>query len=261
MVIRRHLVAIFGAAAVLLAAAGAGAAEIDYGAVIDVAGRQRMLTQRMIKAYCQVGLAVTPEVSRDQLGRAASRFAEELARLKRGAPNAAVRQAAQRVEKLWLPFHEAVVGPVARDKANRLDTQGESLLKASHELVMALQEAAGTRHARLVNIAGRQRMLSQRLAKYYMLRVWGLDTPAMREEMEAAANEFSGALGTLQSAAENTPAIARELDAVALQWEWFRRALELQGAESYAFVVADASEAILNSMDLVTARYAALGHK
>ena len=58
------------AALALVAGALSGTAAVaapDYGAAIDMAGRQRMLTQRIVKAYCQVGMRVTPEVSRAQL--------------------------------------------------------------------------------------------------------------------------------------------------------------------------------------------------
>lgn len=43
-----------------------------------------------------------------------------------------------------------------------------------------------------------------------------------------------------------------------MQWEWSRSALELEAAESHPYVVTEASEAILGSMELVTAKYAAL---
>jgi hypothetical protein len=101
-------------------------------------------------------------------------------------------------------------------------------------------------------------MLSQRLAKLYMLRAWQLDTAGQRERMETAEREFGEALERLRAAPENTPAIAAELEAVARQWEWFSAAIALQGAQSYTLVVAEASEAILNSMEIVTGLYAAL---
>jgi hypothetical protein len=88
-----------------------------------------------------------------------------------------------------------------------------------------------------------------------------VDAPSLRDELDAARSEFEGALATLREAPENTPAIGQELDAVVLQWEWFKGALELQGAESFVLVVGDASESILNSMDLITAKYAVLASR
>jgi hypothetical protein len=136
------------------------------------------------------------------------------------------------------------------------------VLSAAQRLTVALQDHAGTSFGRLVNISGRQRMLSQRLAKLYMVRAAGPDTPALRDEMESARNEFTGALAALQAAPENTPALRGELDSVALQWEWFQSALNQDaGLASYRLVVADSSESILRSMETVTRLYEGLAPK
>lgn len=243
-----------------LASATSGA-EVDYGTLIDMAGRQRMLTQRIVKAYCLVGMQVTPEVSRAQLESAVRRFDSQLADLSKRTSGAGARKALARVTTLWKPFRKVATGPVNREGARWLAGHDDDLLQAAHELVLVLQEAAGTPQARLVNIAGRQRMLSQRLAKFYMLRAYGVDSPAIGDGIDTGGNEFAGALETLRVAPENTPPIDRELAAVRLQWEWFKAALELQGAQSYVLVVADASESILNSMELVTEMYAQLGRR
>lgn len=244
-----------------LACAAGSAATQNPGAAIDAAGRQRMLTQRIVKAYCQIGLRVTPEVSRAQLDGAIRRFDRQLAELGASAPNADARQALARVRAPWNGLRRLASAAPSREGAQRLDAQSEIVLAAAQQLVVVLQDTAGTPQARLVNIAGRQRMLSQRMAKVYMLRAYGVDAPSLRDELDAARSEFEGALAALREAPENTPAIAQELDAVALQWEWFKGALELQGAESFVLVVGDASESILNSMDLVTAKYAVLASR
>lgn len=256
--------ALWGVAWSLLAlfvANAASAATFDYGAAIDSAGRQRMLTQRIVKAYCQVGMQVTVEDSRAQLASAVRRFDSQLAALSKNVPNPAARAALARMSGLWTPFRRIATGPVSREGARRLVERDEALLHTAHELVLALQDAAGTPQAKLVNMSGRQRMLSQRMAKLYMLRAYGLDTPTIRDEIDIASNEFAGALATLRDAPENTPSIGKELEAVALHWEWFSAAILLQGAESYTLVVAGASESILNSMDLITGLYAELARR
>jgi hypothetical protein len=258
--IRAHLrwsTAAIAIVVTVLAGAAAGATT-DYGVAIDAAGRQRMLTQRIVKAYCQVGMRVTPEVSKAQLDAAVRRFDRQLLDLAKVVPNAESRDALARLRMQWRDFRRLAIGPVSRAGARRLAAQSDGVLQAAHQLVLLLQDAAGTPQARLVNLAGRQRMLSQRLAKLYMLRAYGVDTPSLRDELESTRNEFEGALASLRAAPENTGAIELELDAVALQWEWFKNALALQGTDSYVLVVGDASESILNSMDLITARYAAL---
>jgi hypothetical protein len=245
----------------LLVGGGAAAATLDEAQLIDIAGRQRMLSQRIVKAYCQVGLLVTPDVSRAQFAGAISRFDSQLATLAANMSNPETRAAVTHVSRLWRGVRQTANGQVSREGARVLESRSEALLQASQALVLLLERDTGTPQARLINTSGRQRMLSQRIAKLYMLRAWGIDAPSIQGDIDAAANEFSAALTALRAAPENTAAIRRELEAVALQWEWFRSAIELQGAESYALVVADASESILNSMDLITAKYAGLARR
>ena len=231
------------------------AADIPLAQAINMSGRQRMLTQRIVKAYVQVGQGITPEISRRQLDDAVLLFEAQLADLKKIALDKRSGPSFTRLEKLWRPFKIAATGGVDRSGAERLLAMDDDLVGAAHELTVELQNRSASPAGRLVNISGRQRMLSQRLAKYYLLRAWRLDSPAISREIGSARTEFDGALTTLRSAPENTEEIARELDAVALQWEWFKNALELEGAASYGLIVVNSAESILDSMEIVTGLY------
>lgn len=232
-----------------------GAADMPLAQAINMSGRQRMLTQRIVKAYLQVGQGITPEVSRRQLNDAVLLFEAQLADLKKFALDKRSEPSFARLEKWWRPFKSAALGNVDRGGAERLLAMDDELVGAAHELTVELQNRSASPAGRLVNISGRQRMLSQRLAKYYLLRAWGLESPAVSREIGSARTEFDGALATLRSAPDNTAEIRRELDAVALQWEWFQNALALEGAASYGLIVVNAAEAILNSMEVVTGLY------
>jgi len=255
--LRMGLVAAAAALALTLPAAPAeAAAELSVASAINKAGRQRMLSQRIAKAYCQVALGVLPETSARILEESIALFEGQLAELNATAPTRQIRESVAALAKPWHLFRAAASGPPAREACPRLSDQSDEVLAAAHRLTLELQDYSGTQVGRLVNISGRQRMLSQRLAKLYMVRAAGPDSPALRDDMESARNEFSGALAALQAAPENTPALHRELDSVALQWDWFQSALSQDGSlASYRLVVADSSESILRSMETVTRLY------
>ncbi|WP_254706973.1 type IV pili methyl-accepting chemotaxis transducer N-terminal domain-containing protein [Ralstonia pseudosolanacearum] len=72
-----------------------------------------------------------------------------------------------------------------------------------------------------INKAGRQRMLSQRIAKISMFRAWGIATPQMTQDLDAAIQEFAAAQAFLVSAPQNTAAIGSELQLAGTQWLFF----------------------------------------
>ncbi|HSD60466.1 MAG TPA: type IV pili methyl-accepting chemotaxis transducer N-terminal domain-containing protein [Burkholderiales bacterium] len=256
----RLVLAAAALALALPAAPAEAAAELSVASAINKAGRQRMLSQRIAKAYCQVALGVLPETSGKILEESIALFEGQLAELNAAAPTRQIRESVAALAKPWHLYRAAASASPAREACPRLSAQSDEVLAAAHRLTLELQDYSGTQLGRLVNVSGRQRMLSQRLAKLYMVRAAGPDSPTLRDEMESARNEFTGALAALQAAPENTPALHRELDSVALQWDWFQSALNQDSSlASYRLVVADSSESILRSMETVTRLYEDLG--
>lgn len=231
------------------------AEEISNAAVINMAGLQRMLTQRIGKAYCQVGLQIDTDSSRQQLYEAIDLFDDNLIKLEEYATSGAVKSALKRVRDLWIPVKATATDPMTLEGAKLVAYWNDDLLYASHKVVQLLQDESNTPHARLVNISGRQRMLSQRLAKLYMLQVWGINTLTVRDEIETARNEFTGALAVLQAAPENTAAINRQLKFVASDWVWISQSLDMVDTDPFPKTMADASESILVNMHDITRLY------
>ena len=239
-----------------------GIAEItSLSSAINKAGRQRMLTQRMLKAYAMMGIDVLPEKSQQQLRASIKLYDRQLAELKNFAPNKTIQHSLARVEQLWIPYKKMLLQPVSRDNAAILLENNDDLLRASHKVVMQLEDVSGSSFGRLVNISGRQRMLSQRLAKFYMLRVWGFDNAEMRAESQRAKSEFKGAMQELLEAKENTPQIRQALEKANAQWELFEHGLERNKQTLIPLIVATTSEQVLVSMNRITGMYEALSSR
>jgi nitrate/nitrite-specific signal transduction histidine kinase len=245
------------------AARSAQAAVTDIGDAINKAGRQRMLSQRMAKAYCQLGLGLVPEQSRKILTVSQQLFASQLVELTAFAPTPDIRQTYDELGRLWQPYRTLLEGKPGRDEARRVAALSEDVLRSAHLATTQLELHAGTSVGRLINIAGRQRMLSQRMAKFYMLRQWGISSAEMDNEAQIAQREFTSALAALEAAPENTAAVKDDLELARAQWVFFGQALRQQGAAGalnpvHATDVATTSERLLEVMDRVTGRYAAL---
>jgi len=244
--------------AVFLASPPAHGAETADAAAVNVAGRQRMLTQRIVKAWCATGLEVLPERSRRQLETAMDTFERQLAWLAARELDANARTILAQARELWQGLRPVAGGDIERERAEELARRADALLNTSHRLVLQLEQADGSPVARLVNLSGRQRMLSQRMASLYFRRAWGLGGEQLEEELRLAMEEFLAGLQVLSAASQSTPEILEELAAVNLQWTWFEYAIGLQGARTWLLVVDDSSESILNSMEAITEMYEAL---
>jgi nitrate/nitrite-specific signal transduction histidine kinase len=231
------------------------AGELTYAEAINKAGRQRMLTQRITKSYCQIGLDVYPDQSRQQLEDAIALFAAQLKELKQFSSDQEIATALEKVESQWNTFRSLASSTPSQSNVIRLTEMDDGLLRASENVVRLLEDRSGVPTSRYVNISGRQRMLSQRLAKFYMMQSWNQGTPSMSSEIERAINEFGGALETLAQAHENTIAIKGKLDEARVQWMWLNSSLKFSQAEYFPLIVYDTSEKMLLIMEKVTEMY------
>lgn len=224
-------------------------------AAIGVAGEQRMVSQRIVKAWCQVGLNVQPTDARRQLDEAIRRFEGNLRQLALVAVSPASAAALDGLNQSWQAFLPQARGVIGKERALALSRAAEPVLAAAERLTQVLQDEASLSAGRLINAAGRQRMLSQRLAKAYMMFAWGVGGAEVQHELEQTANELGGGLERLLAAPENTPEIRAQLEELQLQWTWLKTAVDTEGALSYRLIVAEASEEMLVLSQQLVAQY------
>lgn len=261
---RRRFVAAVAASPLLLGRMRAYAQVADLNDAINKAGRQRMLSQRMAKAWLSIGLGIEAGRAQRILGDSMALFDRQFVELKAYAPNKAIRDTYAALEPVWSDYKTALVGqqPGRPAAATLIELDGR-VLKLAHQGTVQLEEHSGKTLGRLVNIAGRERMLSQRMAKFYLVQAWGVTLPQANKELDTARAEFVHALKTLRDAPEATPAIRQELDLAEQQWTFFDNALRRLGdggpAAQRAADVFSTSENILQVMDRVTGLYARVG--
>ena len=142
-------------------------------------------------------------------------------------------------------------------------TFNTSVLALAHQGTQQFEAAQSKPVGKLVNMAGRQRMLSQRMAMYYLAARLPIDAPAAVAEITKARGDFVNAMAFLRLAPETTPQIQEQLQLADGQWVFFDAALRRSGSSDAGSARAlgeifMASENLLSVMDRVTGLYSAL---
>lgn len=236
---------------------------VSLNEAINKAGRQRMLSQRMAKAWLAMGQGIEGKRAERILFDSMSWFDRQFVELKAYAPTPEIKATYMALEPVWSEYKASLVGAKAdRGLAPDLLALDAKVLKLAHQGTVQLEKYSGKAVGKLVNIAGRERMLSQRTAKFYLSKHWGAVVPEQGKELEIARKEFAQALQVLMSAPQATEAIKQELELAQQQWVFFDNALsrlsESNNSNKHAGEVFATSENILQVMDRVTGMYSRL---
>ena len=203
----------------------------NLGDGINKAGRQRMLSQRMGKAWMSIGQGIQLESARRVLDQSMILFDRQLVELKAFAPAGDTRDTYVQLESAWSGYKTLLVGAApTQDQGKPVLEQAAKVLALAHKGTGLFEQQSGKPGAKLVNMAGRQRMLSQRMAQFYLASQWNVDSVASQREMNKARDEFVPALELLRNAPEATPEIKQELALADGQWLFFDNALKARAA-------------------------------
>jgi len=158
----------------------------------------------------------------------------------------------------WQQLKAALRAPADRTRLIEVNDLAERVLQQADRLTTNLEASGTTASLHVINLSGRQRMLSQRLAKATLLAV-ALDGAAggaaARSEAAQARSAFELALKHLGAAPLSNAEIRESLDAAGRTWATMADALSRAPSSDGQRQLADCSEDLLELFEQLTDRY------
>jgi len=226
---------------------------VQFGKIINTAGRQRMLSQKMIKEAAEISQGLNASRNRLILRSDLKLFEDSLNSLISGNPDLDIPAAEgadliaqlEKTREIWQQLRkplESVLGGTVLDKGalKQADELGLSLLKESNNVVTLFvaqsRKASGSQTSDLattINMAGKQRMLSQKMTKEFMLIAMGVDETINRARLLDTCKLFDKIRIGLKSGDQkmglvktNNPKILGFLGKVDRVWQLFQPRME-----------------------------------
>jgi hypothetical protein len=235
------------------------AAKVDIAELLNKAIRQPMLAERITKSFSLVGQQVLETRARRHLEDSTREFSIALKVLQTRAPNAEIKENYQLLEQLLDEVREIKAKPINIATAEELAIKNEELVWISQKGATLLQDYAKSTRSDLIVTAGDVRTLTQRLAKLYSFRSWGVKTDVVAADLKKAEDDYRTAITRLIAAPQNTPEIKSELALAETQWLFLKQAIERLNQNKTAKTelehVTKACDNILEVMERVTKMY------
>jgi hypothetical protein len=187
--------------------------------LIDIAGKQRMLSQRIAKDYLYVHKNIAMSKTEKELKHSLASFFKSHKLLTEVIKDEEINNLLDFVELSSNDFNRTINQPFSLDNAQLILDLSESMLEGSQYVVDSLKSSIKIEESQIIEIVGKQRMLAQRIAKYYIAYQTGIKDANTVRSMKLTVSEFDKNLNNLLSNEENTPLIQKKINEVNKLWK------------------------------------------
>lgn len=228
-----------------------------YADAINRAGQLRMLSQRLVKLYALACAGTEAAATRALLLQSVERVDNNLEVLAKLLSRPTFGDLLDAALAPWAELRAPLSAPADVAQLQNLDTLAERLLAQAERLTTALESCGLASTLHVINVCGRQRMLSQRLAKQALLShlLQGAAARGAEAEAKRIVAEFDQALQYLGGVPLSTRDIREGLATAARTWGAMLAAVQRVHEPDGRLALAGSSEALLELFDRLTGQY------
>ncbi len=207
-----HLISTFFISFCLILAA-CGVTKQEMAVTINLAGKQRMLTQKMSKEILLIAKGINVIENQNNLRQTAILFNRTLIGLFNGdselglvqAENPHIVRQLNKVAEWWKGFRENVdtvlTGNMSTAVLNKTAQQNIPLLREMNKVVNMYERGSSSNLAPsmavTINLAGKQRMLTQKMTKELLLVATGIESAKNQARLKKTMSQFERTLAGL----------------------------------------------------------------
>ena len=238
------------------------AAKFDGPSALNKAFRQPMLAERITKSFTLIGQDVLVTRSKRNLEDAIKEFETALKELQATAPTAEIRENYQLLEQLFGEYKELTGKAINLENARQLAEQNEELVWISTKGAGLIQAYTRSGRGDLIATASDMRTLTQRIAKLYLFRSWGIRSDVIVNDLKKAEADYRVDIARLLAAPQNTEQIKSELALAETQYLFLKQGIDRLNANKTSSTeleyMSKACDNILEVMERVTKLYEGL---
>ncbi len=171
-------------------------AEAMNATVVNRSARMRALSQRLAKLKTQQFLQVNLDATSDSIVATEKLMNSHLQFLSSSVPAVSRTKLDNLSQSANALLTQSKASPTA-ESLKQTNTMSLELLKAADELTIEMQSLAKVKAVEVVNLSGRQRMLSQRMAKNYFLAAAHADNKEAAARISADRKLFADSMKVL----------------------------------------------------------------